>query len=318
MRRVKACESTACIVRRFAILFPCIIAAIVALPRCNGEEISTNQPAAEFKVLAWNIWNGGDEARYAEDEPVKRAKQQAIIDVIQASDADVVAMVETYGSGEAIAKGLGFHFHPRGTNVAILSRWPVAEDVSVYKPFNCVGAIVELPDKRRVAIYSTWIHYVDDIWTDPRSRDGRDAAALLSADGESRAVEVREILRGIDEQMAKRPGVPVILAGDFNSNSHLDYVEAAREQYGLVVEWPVTKIVADAGFNDAYRQCHPKVDRAADRTWSPRFPEQIQDRIDFVFWRGSQLRPVEAKRLDQAKPHWPSDHAAVWAKFAWE
>ena len=118
--------------------------------------------------------------------------------------------------------------------------------------------------------------------------------------------------------MAKRPGVPVILAGDFNSNSHLDYVEVSQEQYGIVVEWPVTKIVADAGFRDAYRERHPKIDRAADRTWSPRFPEQIQDRIDFVFWRGASLRVVEAKRLDQSEPRWPSDHAAVWANFRWK
>jgi endonuclease/exonuclease/phosphatase family metal-dependent hydrolase len=292
--------------------------AMIASVRIRADELQAAPAVNSFQVLAWNIWNGGDEARCAEDESVKRAKQQAIVDVIRASGADVIAMVETYGSGEAIAAGLGFHFHPRGTNVSILSRWPVVEDVSVYEPFNCVGAIVELPDKRRVAVYSAWIHYVDDIWTDPRSRDGRDAAELLAADGESRQVEIRAILRGIDEEMAKRPGVPVILAGDFNSNSHLDYVDAARGQYGVVAEWPVTKIVADAGFCDAYRVCHPKVDRVTDRTWSPRFPEQIQDRIDFVFWRGSQLRPVEAKRLDQAKTRWPSDHAAVWVKFGWE
>lgn len=286
--------------------------------RIWADELHATQAVNSLQVLAWNIWNGGDEARYAEDEAVKRAKQQAIVDVIKASGADVVAMVETYGSGKAIAAGLGFHFHPRGTNVSILSRWPVVEDVSVYEPFNCVGAIVELPDKRRAAVYSVWIHYVDDIWTDPHSRDGRDAAELLSADGEGRQVEIRAILGGIDEEMAKRPGVPVILAGDFNSNSHLDYVDASREQYGLVAEWPVTKLVTDAGFHDAYRVCRPKIDRAADRTWSPRFPEQIQDRIDFVFWRGKSLRAVDAKRLDQREPQWPSDHAAVWAKFAWE
>jgi len=304
--------------RMIAVALVALSVVLAASNRMWADELHDARAGNSFQILAWNIWNGGDEARYVEDESAKRAKQQAIIDVIKASGADVVAMVETYGSGEAIAAGLGFHFHPRGTNVSILSRWPVAEDVSVYEPFNCVGAIVELPDKRRVAVYSTWIHYVDDIWTDPHSRDGRDAAELLAADGESRRVEIRAILRGIDKEMAKRPGVPVILAGDFNSNSHLDYVEEAREQYGLIAEWPVTKIVADAGFRDAYRACHPKVNRAADRTWSPRFPEQIQDRIDFVFWRGSQLRAVEAKRLDQHEPRWPSDHAVVWAKFAWE
>jgi endonuclease/exonuclease/phosphatase (EEP) superfamily protein YafD len=291
--------------------------AVLFVASCLSGAVRADDPSAELQVLAWNVWNGGDEARYAKDEAVKRAKQQTIVEVIKASGADIVAMVETYGSGEAIAAGLGFHFHPRGTNVSILSRWPVVEDVSVYEPFNCVGAIVELPDKRRVAIYSTWIHYVDDIWTDPHSRDRRSAAELLAADGKSRRDEIRAILRGIDEEMAKRPGVPVILAGDFNSNSHLDYTDAAREQYGVVVEWPVTKLVAEAGFRDAYRLCRPKVDRAADRTWSPRFAEQLQDRIDFVFWRGQELRAVEAKRLDRFEPRWPSDHAAVWVKFVW-
>ena len=291
---------------------------LFVVPAISDGVVRGQSPQAGLQVLAWNIWNGGDGARYAEDESVKRAKQQAIVDVIKASGADVIAIVETYGSGEAIAAGLGFHFHPRGENVSILSRWPIVEDVSVYKPFNCVGAIVELPGKQRVAVYSVWIHYVDDIWTDPRARDGRDAAELLAADGESRREEITAILRSIDEQMAKRPGVPVILAGDFNSNSHLDYVEVSQEQYGIVVEWPVTKIVADAGFRDAYRERHPKIDRAADRTWSPRFPEQIQDRIDFVFWRGASLRVVEAKRLDQSEPRWPSDHAAVWANFRWK
>ena len=297
---------------RCRLLWACLLMLPLSVAAARGEA-----PASDLQVLAWNIWNGGDEARYAKDEATKIAKQQAIVEVIKASGADVVAMVETYGSGEAIAKGLGFHFHPRGTNVAILSRWPVIEDVSVYEPFNCVGAIVELPDKRRVAIYSVWIHYVDDIWTDPHSRDGRDAAQLLAADGDSRRDEMRSILRGIDEKMRTRPGAPVILAGDFNSNSHLDYVAAAREQYGIVAEWPVTRLVTDAGFRDAYRTVRPKVDRAADRTWSPRFPEQIQDRIDFVFWRGETLEAVEAKMLDQCEPRWPSDHAAVWAKFRW-
>ncbi len=129
----------------------CLWLALLLAAMSSSSIARGQSPRNELQILAWNIWNGGDEARYVEDEPAKRAKQQAIVDVIKASGADVVAMVETYGSGEAIAAGLGFHFHPRGTNVSILSRWPVVEDVSIYKPFNCVGAIVELPGKRRVA-----------------------------------------------------------------------------------------------------------------------------------------------------------------------
>lgn len=108
----------------------------------------------------------------------------------------------------------------------------------------------------------------------------------------------------------------MIVAGDFNSNSHLDHTEAARNQYGLVVDWPVARAVAEAGFQDAYRVCNPGVDRKKDRTWSPRFPEQIQDRIDFVYWKGDALVPRSAAMLDQSPGVWPSDHAAVLVEFA--
>lgn len=283
-----------------------------------GFAACADERPAALRVLAWNIWNGGDEAKSVADPVVKAAKQRRVADVIAESGADVVAMVETYGSGEAISKALGFHFHPRGTNVSIHSRWPIKSDLSVYEPFNCVGALIERPDGKQVAVFAVWIHYVDDIWTDPHSRDGLTAADLVARDGASRMKEIGAILKGVREQTAKLDGVPVILAGDFNSNSHLDYTEAARGEYGMVVPWPMTKAVAEAGFRDAYRECHPTVSRAKDRTWSPRFPEQIQDRIDFVFWQGASLTPRAAAMLDKHGARWPSDHAAVLATFDWK
>ncbi|MCG9895389.1 MAG: endonuclease/exonuclease/phosphatase family protein [Fimbriimonadaceae bacterium] len=271
----------------------------------------------EIRVLNWNVWRGGDQAMDAADPEDKRRRQQSIIDVIRREEVDVVAMVETYGSGEVFAAGLGFHFLPRGTNVSIFSRWPIEKDVSVYKPFHCVGAIIRHPSGRRFALYSVWIHYVDDIWTDPRSRDGRSVADLLAKDGDSRKVEVQAIVDEIAEKLKDEGPIPVIVAGDFNSNSHLDYVESARPIYGEPVAWPVTKIMESGGYQDSYRVCNPVIDRMKDRTWSPRFPEQIQDRIDFTFWKGDRLEAVESRMVDQAVPRWPSDHAAVFSRFRW-
>lgn len=300
------------------ILRPSLLAALAAVATWStpvrGDDGSKDRP---IKVLTWNIWNGGDEARHETSPEKKLAKQKRVAETIRASGADIVAMVETYGSGEVIAKELGFHFHPRGTNVSILSRWPIQEDLSVYKPFHCVGVLIEPPGGPPMAVYSVWIHYVDDIWTDPHSRDGRSAEDLLADDGPSRVVEVREILDGVSEKTANLKGAAVIVAGDFNSNSHLDYTEAAKDQYGLVVEWLVTKTMTDAGFHDAYRDLNPTIDRHKDRTWSPRFPDQIQDRIDFVFWKGPTLTPLAARMLDQPPDPglWPSDHAAVLVEF---
>ncbi|AMV40124.1 endonuclease/exonuclease/phosphatase family protein [Planctomyces sp. SH-PL62] len=286
------------------------LAAVLAIAPARGDEAPK-----VVRVLTWNIWRGGDRAMDEQAPEAKLAKQRRVAEVIRASRADVVAMVETYGSGEAIARELGFHFHPRGTNVSILSRWPIRRDLSVYKPFHCVGALIEPPGGPPIAVYSVWVHYVDDVWTDPRSRDGRSAEKLVADDGPSRVEEVRAILDGAAAETAGTPGLPVIVAGDFNSNSHLDYTELARDQYGLVVPWPVTRAVAEAGYRDAYRVCNPVVDRGKDRTWSPRFPEQIQDRIDFVFWKGDAIFPLSATRIDEAPGVWPSDHAAVLVEF---
>jgi len=294
-----------------------LLAAIATIAAWSAPARGDDAKTRPIRVMTWNIWNGGDGARNDPSPEKKLEKQKRVAEAIRASGADVVAMVETYGSGEVIAKELGFHFHPRGTNVSILSRWPIKADLSVYKPFHCVGALIEPPDGPPLAVYSVWIHYVDDIWTDPHSRDGRSADDLLAADGPSRVVEIREILRGVSEKTADLKDAAVIVAGDFNSNSHLDYTEAAKDQYGLVVEWPVTKAMADAGFLDAYRACNPIIDRHKDRTWSPRFPDQIQDRIDFIFWEGDALAPRAAQMLDQPPDPgpWPSDHSAVLVEF---
>ncbi len=284
-----------------------ITAAALPLTPARGEEAPHR-----IRVMTWNIWRGGDGAMDENDPAAKLAKQRRVADVIRSSGADVVAMVETYGSGEAIARELGFHFRPRGTNVSLLSRWPIGRDISVYKPFHCVGAVIEPPAAPPFALFSIWVHYLDDVWTDPHSRDGRSAEDLVKADGASRVEEVRAILAG---SVAQAGDLPLMVAGDFNSNSHLDYTESARGQYGMVVPWPVTKEVDTAGFLDAYRGCNPTVDRTRDRTWSPRFPEQIQDRIDYNYYKEGRLQPTSARRLDESTGVWPSDHAAVVVDF---
>ena len=95
--------------------------------------------------MTWNIWHGGR-------EDGEKIGPQRVMEVIRQSKADIVAMQETYGSGEWISEQLGFHFHPRdSTNVSIHSRYPVLEDISVFEKFKCVGALLELPEGRKLA-----------------------------------------------------------------------------------------------------------------------------------------------------------------------
>ena len=116
-------------------------------PDCSAqqEKGSVNKGNAKtLTVMAWNIWRGGR-------EDGEKVGPQRVIDVIRDSGADIVAMQETYGSGEIISKELGFHFHPRGTNVSVHSRYPVVEDISVFEEFKVAGALIQLPDEQQIA-----------------------------------------------------------------------------------------------------------------------------------------------------------------------
>ena len=261
-----------------------------------------------LRVMTWNIWHGG-----REDGDARGPAQVA--EAIRQSGADVVALQETYGSGEAIAKSLGFHFHPRGTNVSILSRYPVVEDLSVGGEFNGVGALIELPSGSRVACYSVWLPFKGDIWL-PGNRERASLDEWLAVCQPS-ADELAKLLPLIEERLAadKYRDVAVVVAGDFNSMSHLDYSAVNEDLYGQTVEWPTSRLMSDARFRDSYREANPVVNRHLDATWTPRFPEQQQDRIDFVYYRGPQWQVAESQVLQQVAGGWPSDHAAVLTTF---
>ena len=286
---------------------------LVTLGCASGPPVTSSGPPVETElhVLAWNIWHGGRE----DGEELGPAK---VVDVIRSSGADVVAMQETYGSGERIAEALGFEFHPRGTNVSILSRYPVLEDLSVHAAFNCVGALLELPGGTRAAVYSIWLPYDAEIWA-PGTRDVTDREVMLAA-CRSSARELTAIRDAIEARLTANEyaDVPIVVAGDFNAMSHLDYGEVAIDRYGVTLDWPTSRVLADVGFRDAYRERHPRIDRAADATWTPRFPDQEQDRIDFVLYRSpegsaTRWRATQAAVLRELPDGFPSDHAAVLA-----
>lgn len=275
----------------------------------NGDE-NTEKSLDDnlLRVMVWNIWHGG-----REDGDVEGPKR--VVDVIRESKADIVAMQETYGSGELISQELGFHFLLRGTNVSIHSRFPIVEDISVHEEFKCVGALIELPGNHRIAMYSIWLPYGKDIWI-PKIRQASSPAELLEACQPS-AIDLQAIYAAIEKRLdaPKYNNVAIIIAGDFNSMSHLDWNAVAKDQFGQVVDWNTSHVLIDAGFRDSYRECRPTVNRLHDATWSPRFSEQEQERIDFIYYRSNRLQATSSRTIREHTEKFPSDHAAVLSEF---
>ncbi len=290
-----------------SLLLCCVLGVVVPAQ----EAVPREAAPLEFRALTWNIWRGGRQD--GEELGPKR-----VVEVLRASGADVMALQETYGSGERIAKELGCHFHARDTNVSIVSRFAIREDISVHEPFQCVGALLELPNGSQLAFYSIWLPYSGEVW-DKGTRERGNAEQLLAACGAS-TPQLEKLRDGIAKRLsaAKYAGAPVIVAGDFNSMSHLDYSELAKGQFHAVVDFPTSHVLLDAGFRDAYRETNPLVDRRADRTWTPRFPEQEPDRIDFVYYRGLGLAAQRSWTIETHPERFPSDHAAVAAQFRFD
>ena len=260
----------------------------------------------KIRVLTWNIWNGGREDGV--EEGVER-----VIDVIRDSRADIVAMQETYGSGPRIADGLGYYFYSRSSNLSLLSRFPIRETHDLYDDsFRFGGATFALAPGQHLDVYSLWIHYLPDFCNDVRQTHAN-AAALIAAEEQTRGHEIRDILKALSPRLRDKSRT-IIVAGDFNSPSHLDWVPQARTLHrDLVVEWPVSRTMAEAGFTDAYRQARPNPLTDPGRTWTPRSTESWQDRIDYVYYNGQHMRCRAAEVLEHHPDGWPSDHAGVLA-----
>ena len=132
--------------------------------------------------------------------------------------------------------------------------------------------------------------------------------------------EIKTVMAGIDS-LEKELGMPVIIGGDFNSGSHLDWVESTKDaHYGKVVQWPVSKFMEDKGYVDSFREVHPDPTKTLEGTWGWQASSIISDRIDYIYYRGKgSLKAKQSKIIKEDPPggFFNSDHRAVLSEFEW-
>lgn len=263
----------------------------------------------ELKVMTFNIWHGGRET--GEEEGPRR-----VVDVIRDSGADVVAMQETYGSGARIAEALGYHLYLRSANLSIMSRYPIVDTLDAYEPFNSGAVIIDVHGKQ-VVVASNWLNFPFDYWDMLEKDEPIDSAQWQRAfSGEKNTGILREILNKLNPAIENSGRIPVIICGDFNSGSHLDWIKDARDlNKGYVMPFPATLLMESRGFTDAYRAIYQAPLMCRGITWTPIRQEAHQDRIDYVFYKGSSIRPTAAEVINTHAEVFPSDHAAVVVTF---
>ena len=262
-----------------------------------GPAVARGEPMT-LDVLVFNIeYEGG----------------QATDKVIERLDADVVGVLESYDRLPEIAAKTGYEFYNVG--LQILSHYPIHE------PSGAEGlyALIEVQPGYVVAMFNIHLDYVR---YGPRLlARGTPVAEVLDSEDEVRTSSLRFALPRMQD-LAER-GYPVVLTGDFNQPSSLDYsAKTVGTRPGVTepIAWPVSEALFGIGFRDTYREVHPDPVEVPGITMAdPDFRKGGQgDRIDFVYAGGPST--TQDSRLvgepggadvDVPFRPWTSDHRAV-------
>lgn len=324
----------------------------------NPASTPTETFKGEIKVLALNTWHNGSQIHNG---------LLAVSRVILESEADIVLLSELPDSNndfiqklqaDLSIKGLEFSVYHPGGSTGILSRFDISS-VSATRSDYLIKCIVDIDAKTRLSLYAAHLDYTKYACYLPRGYSGTNweklSAPILDVD----YILERNLMSQRDEAIAVflksaqndlNMGNMVILGGDFNEPSHLDWTEAMGgyfDHQNLVIEWQNSRSLAQAGFKDSYRDMYPDPVIYPGITW-PALNDQValeklvwtpeaddRERIDFIYYYPDErwrLKDVEIVgpigSLAYGKPvlnnpgsdpiitpsgSWPSDHKAVKA-----
>lgn len=271
------------------------------------------QGMQELKVMTFNIWAGGDQVAMTKT-----------LEAIETSGAEVVLLQEPMGNTEKIAALLGWPY--ASSRLHIVSKYPLFDAKDVTEAGGDF-AYVELRPGRFVAVANVHLDWAD--YGPYKARDGATAEEILAVEQALRLTGIQPFIAALEPLAAS--DMPVILGGDFNSPSSLDWTEATVGSKGHIkfpLVWPAANAMIEAGYADSYRTVYP--DPLADPgvTWSTgypapyQWPNETEDRIDLIFARNAQVTDSKlvgeagAADIDIVVDPWASDHRAVVSAFS--
>jgi endonuclease/exonuclease/phosphatase family metal-dependent hydrolase len=354
---------------RFLFTLGTLSLLIIGLPApVAAKEPSLTQTPKTLRVFQFNIWQEGTSVKGGFD---------LIINAIIASKADVIALSEVrnyHGKDlhqrmiQALhKKGHTFYGQYAGGDAGLLSRYPIknARAIADFTKTDqgCIIAYtLQLPGNHEFIVCSAHLDYKNFAIYLPRGYHPN-TFKIIDTDGNGQPNPVTDTEKLHDTDLAskrdeaiadflafskKHPSADIILAGDFNECSHLDWTKATKNLYshnGVVIEWKNSLALEDAGFCDSFREIYPNplthwgatwpsdASGKQSTSWAPKVDER--DRIDFIYYNQTHLQATASyivgsknyyvyNRLTPTKDQtpflltdipWPSDHKGLIVDF---
>jgi endonuclease/exonuclease/phosphatase family metal-dependent hydrolase len=313
----------------------------LSISSCNAE---TLLPKESLRVMVWNVLHGANDVTNGAEKALK---------IIRETKPDIVMLQESYEInderpklGAWLATELGWNHHQaQSTHLCVLSPLEI-ETTFFHNPWHGVGARLRDEKGRELLAWSTWIDWRAYITYALRENPSisDEELLLLESVGSNRLQQVNAIIEHLQSTGQLEADIPLLVGGDWNCPSHLDWTVDTTRVYKRrrALPLPVSKAMENAGFSDTFRTLYPNPVQHPGITWSPMFRtkgegaaqvDQCFDRIDRLYLKnpskptvGWTLRPTaghvlplvwEDEEMAIIDRTFPSDHGAVIIDLQW-
>lgn len=314
----------------------------------------------DVDFMSFNVWQEGTSV------PNGLTK---IRDVILKADPDIIGFVEVrnYNSqdwttkiiDQLSASGRKYYRGYAGGDVSLISKYPIT--ASTLTGAGAVSAFDIKINSNTIIVAVAHLDYTHYACYLPRGYNGGTPDWNMIDDGKGNPKPVTDVNAVLsynltstrDEEIAafidfaKSKTDPLILMGDFNEPSCLDWISSTTSMFdhnGLVVPWQSTLALKNNDFIDSYREFFPDpavnpgiswpsyANEVGTTSWTPKSDER--DRIDFIFHKGNKIKTKYCSLVGPKSSYaknvltttftsndnfiaydlpWPSDHKAMFA-----